>query len=318
MSLFQHRAVTEYDLKLLRVFKAVVENGGFAAAEDELGITRSTISIHMSSLETRLRLKLCSRGRSGFVLTPDGQVVYKACLKLFAALGEFSGAVSGLSQALSGELVILHADILDEQRLELLAQVVARLNQQAPELTITLDGERIDHIEQALLRDKAHIGLFPGYRKVAGLHYAPMFQEHLYLCCARSHPLFETDDANIDDALLAGFPAVMPGLEISPDGREQLKKLKPGASAYQFDSRKALIASGRFIGYLPYHYIQTDVEQGRFRFLKPECYHYPFEQSLVHKQGAAEPKKVDVFLDLMQHLIAQQGEKLSGTLPLSP
>ena len=42
------RIITEYDIKLLNVFKSVVENGGFAAAEDELGLTRSTISIHMN------------------------------------------------------------------------------------------------------------------------------------------------------------------------------------------------------------------------------------------------------------------------------
>lgn len=42
------KAITEYDLRLLRIFRTVVENGGFAAAENELGVTRSTISVHMS------------------------------------------------------------------------------------------------------------------------------------------------------------------------------------------------------------------------------------------------------------------------------
>ena len=61
------KSITEYDLRLLRIFISVVEHGGFAAAENSLGITRSTISVHMSNLETRMKLKLCLRGRGGFL-----------------------------------------------------------------------------------------------------------------------------------------------------------------------------------------------------------------------------------------------------------
>ncbi|GGW91050.1 LysR family transcriptional regulator [Alteromonas halophila] len=302
------RAITEYDLKLLKVFKSVVENGGFAAAEDELGITRSTISVHMSNLETRMRLTLCHRGRGGFVLTPDGQTVYQACLPLFSALGDFSHAVSQLSDEISGPLVVLHADVLDEARHALLARTVDTLLQQAPRLTLTLDGDRIENIEQALLKDKAHVGIFPGYRKMAGLSYSDTLQEPIYLCCAQHHPLFSVPDEQISDSLIATHAAVVPGVEISQAGREQLKKLKAGAHAYQFDSRKALIASGRFIGYLPGSHVQKEVTDGTFRLLQPARYQYNFAQSLVHKQVPAEPKKITLFRDaLNRHIHSEQG-----------
>ena len=55
--------VTDNDLRLLRVFRAVVACGGFAAAELELNINRSTISRHIKDLETRLGVTLCRRGR---------------------------------------------------------------------------------------------------------------------------------------------------------------------------------------------------------------------------------------------------------------
>lgn len=297
------KAITEYDLKLLRVFKSVVENGGFAAAEDELGITRSTISIHMNSLETRMGLTLCHRGRGGFVLTPDGQNVYQACLPLFAALGEFSNAVSRLSHDISGNMVIFHADILDDVRLDLLARTIDNMMKKAPKLHITLDGNRIENIEQALLKDKAHVGLFPGYRKMAGLAYNDTFDEPIYLCCAATHPLFNIPDEAIDDALIASHSAVVPGVEISQEGREQIRRLSAAACAYQFDSRKALIASGRYIGYLPESYIRQDVADKTFRILRPSRYQYNFSQSLVHKQVPAEPKKVAFFKEILQRQI---------------
>lgn len=301
------RAITEYDLKLLKVFKSVVENGGFAAAEDELGITRSTISVHMNNLETRMRLTLCHRGRGGFVLTPDGQTVYQACLPLFSALGDFSHAVSQLSDEIAGPLVILHADVLDDARHQLLAQTINALLKEAPGLRITLDGDRIENIEQALLKDKAHVGVFPGYRKMAGLSYTDTLNEPIYLCCERSHPLYTLPDDEITDRAVAEHPAVVPGVEISQQGREQLKKLTPGAYAYQFDSRKSLIASGRFIGYLPGSYVQKELENGDFRLLKPAHYQYNFAQSLVRKQVPAEPKKVELFSRVLSVRIQRSG-----------
>lgn len=289
----------------------MVENGGFAAAEDELGITRSTISVHMNNLETRMRLTLCHRGRGGFVLTPDGQTVYQACLPLFSALGDFSHAVSQLSDEIAGPLVVLHADVLDDARHRLLAKTINTLMTESPKLRITLDGDRIENIEQALLKDKAHVGIFPGYRKMAGLNYTDTLNEPIYLCCARAHPLFALSDDAITDALVAEHAAVVPGVEISQRGREQLKKLSREAHAYQFDSRKALIASGRFIGYLPGSYVDKELKDGEFRLLCPTRYQYNFAQSLVSKQVPAEPKKVALFCRVLnQHI--EQSDTWSG------
>jgi DNA-binding transcriptional LysR family regulator len=64
--------VTDTDLRLLQVFRAVVACGGFSAAELELNINRSTISRHIKDLESRLNGTLCRRGRSGFALTEEG------------------------------------------------------------------------------------------------------------------------------------------------------------------------------------------------------------------------------------------------------
>ena len=55
--------LTDMDIRLLRVFKSVVECGGMAAAELELNIGTSTVSRHVKDLETRLGLTLCRRIR---------------------------------------------------------------------------------------------------------------------------------------------------------------------------------------------------------------------------------------------------------------
>ena len=67
-------------IRLLRVFKTVIECGGFAAAEVELNISRPAISLAITELESLLNMRLCQRGRSGFSITEQGTQVYNSAL----------------------------------------------------------------------------------------------------------------------------------------------------------------------------------------------------------------------------------------------
>ena len=51
--------VTDFDVRMLKIFRSVVECGGFSVAESVLGIGRSAISQQMTELEQRLGLRLC-------------------------------------------------------------------------------------------------------------------------------------------------------------------------------------------------------------------------------------------------------------------
>lgn len=288
------KAITEYDLRLLRIFRTVVENGGFAASETELGVTRSTISVHMSNLESRMKLKLCSRGRGGFALTEDGQAVYHACIELFDSLNDFSMLVSSLGEELSGELTLLCADQLDNTMQKNLAEVIRYLHQKEPQLHLILDGDSIHNIERALLQDKAHLGLLPSYHQIEGLNYHTIYSEPIYLCCSEHHPYFELEDGEITPEMLAQSPSIHPGIDIDSDGREQLKKLNLSAKAYQFDTRKTLILSGCYIGYLPESYIQNELTTKQMRIIHSDSARYQFNLSMVFKKNPRETHKVEL------------------------
>lgn len=296
------KPVTEYDLRLLRIFVAVVEHGGFAAAETALGITRSTISVHMSNLETRMKLKLCLRGRGGFSLTEEGQAVYRAVIGLFDSLNDFSLLVGTLGKELSGELVILCTDQLDSAKQHKLAQVISQLHERAPNLHIVLDGDSISNIEQSLLKDKAHVGLIPGYQQIEGLNYSQIFSEPIYLCCGKRHPFFNRVDTLITNDDLAAFAAIHPGIDIDSSGKQQLKKLNLVARSYQFDTRKAMILSGKYIGYMPQSFIQQELNQGEIRIIKPSSRTYQINLSLVAKKTPREVNKVNLVTEIFNEV----------------
>ncbi len=291
------KPTTEYDLRLLRIFCTVVECGGFAAAENTLGITRSTISVHMGNLEARMKLKLCLRGRGGFSLTEDGLSVYRGVVNLFESLNDFSLLVETLGKELSGELVILCADQLDNSKQKKIAQVVQKIYDYAPNLHITLDNDSITNIQKLLLNDKAHVAVIPEFHHIDGLNYQALFKEPIYLCCAKEHEFFDRPDSTITSEELAKVPAIHPGIDLDNKGKEQLKKLNLLAKSYQFDTRKTMILSGRYLGYMPQSYIKDELDKGLIRIIKANQLTYQFNLSLVSKKFPREIKKSKLLID---------------------
>ena len=98
------------DLRMLRVFQAVVEAGGLSAAQGVLNLSLATISTQLSALETRLGVRLCRRGRGGFVLTPEGRAVYEEYGRLAGSIGQFEARVRRLKGELTGTFAVGLAD----------------------------------------------------------------------------------------------------------------------------------------------------------------------------------------------------------------
>ena len=92
-------------------------------------------------------------------------------------------------------------------------------------------------------------------------------------------------------------PAIHPGIDIDNTGREQLKKLNLAAKSYQFDTRKAMILSGRYLGFMPQSYIQKELNEGEIRIIQPSHLTYQFKLALVSKKTPREIKKVKLLQD---------------------
>lgn len=294
------RPVSEYDLRLLRIFKVVVECGGFSAAEPVLNITRSTISVHMSNLEARLKMRLAERGRGGFYLTDKGHKVYNALLILLRAIDDFAHEVASLDNPLEGELCLLCSDQVALTRQLKLPGIISALRESAPLLRPTVHSETIPNIEQALIEGKAHVGIMPDYRRIEGLVYQLAYREKFYLCIGAAHPLFSVADADISDAQIQQAPAIHPGVDVNVSGIAQFQHLNLSATAYQFDTRTPLVLSGCYMGFFPLSYIQGFLDRGEVRLLAPERRFYEVEHVVVTRQNAVNNAKIKHFFQAMQ------------------
>ncbi|MCU9951073.1 LysR family transcriptional regulator [Pseudomonas solani] len=291
--------VSDFDIRLLRIFRSVVECGGFSAAESVLGIGRSAISQQMSDLEQRLGLRLCQRGRAGFALTEEGREVYHSSLQLLSALESFRTEVNGLHLHLRGELNIGLTDNLVTLPHMRITHALARLKERGPDVVINIRMTPPSEVEQGVLDGRVHVGVVPQTVALSGLEYQPLYDERSLLYCAVGHPLFYADDAQLSDARLNEQEAIAPTFRLPADIQAHYQALHCTASASDREGMAFLILTGRYIGYLPDHYATFWVQQGRLRALKPSKRFYDLSLATVTRKGRRPHLVLESFLEAL-------------------
>ena len=264
------------DIRLLRVFKSVVECGGMAAAELELNIGTSTVSRHIKDLETRLGLTLCRRGRAGFAVTSEGQQIYSETLRLLAGVDAFRTSVDEIHKRMGGQLNIAMFDKTASNPEAHLGHAIALFTELAPEVSLHLHVAPLNAIERGVLDGQFQVGVIPGHRSSEALAYDELFSETMSLYCGTRHPLFGAPDEQVPpdwEALrahaFAGLGYHSPNMELS-----QQVRLSRKATAYDQESIATLILSGQYLGFLPDHYAQAFARTGQMQTLRPELFRY--------------------------------------------
>ncbi|SIS46531.1 LysR family transcriptional regulator [Neptunomonas antarctica] len=250
--------LADIDLRLLRVFKAVVDAGGFTAAEIRLNLANSTISNYISDLETRLDMRLCDRGRGGFSLTDHGLVVYNATLDLLGAMEQFSQRVNHSHNRIFGHLHLGFAEHMLGAHNSCIVDAVSSFSEQAPDVRVQISTMASDEVTTAVLDKQVDIGITVLPHAYPELDTLKLFDEEMQLYCAKNHPLYNRKSADISREELQQYkfvesPRLMPGREIYPD----MKLWNKQAKAHHQEARATLILSGHYLGILPRHLVSS-------------------------------------------------------------
>ena len=279
----------EVDIKRLRIFMAIVESGGFVQAQNELGISASTISVRMAELERSLGLRLCNRGRSGFSVTPEGEEVYRSCQSLLLAHDRFISSIGAVKGEISGELRlgIIDNAIFDPNLP--ISQALSDFYDLATEIEISLYTMSPSELERAVLDQRLHLGIGVFYHRLPGLRYVPICQERLILYCGRRHALYAADNDQLttDDLVHAGYIERTYGPTTSRLNRPI--QFESAAYSSSLEATALLIQTGKYIGFLPSYYARQWCDQGLLKpLLEDDVYVESEVSAIVHQQQQAE------------------------------
>ncbi|WP_334174082.1 LysR family transcriptional regulator [Pseudoxanthobacter sp.] len=279
-------SLSDSDLRLLRVFRTVVDCGGFSAAEVSLNKSKSAISLDISNLESRLGATLCQRGRAGFALTDEGQLVYLAALQLFTDLDKFRDRVSAGMRHLTGKVAVLLLDNLVSVAEAPLVEAFAAFGRQHPRVELHVESVSASGVERGILEGDAEIGISVVPRPVATLEMLPLFREELRLYCGAGHPLFAAAGPTADEILR--HPLVEPSTTDDPAFVALVGSFPISSRAGSLDTRILLILSGLHLGFLPPHYAARWVERGALRELAPQTFSSSNMFHLILKKSARQ------------------------------
>ncbi len=266
--------LSDMDLRLLRVFKSVVECGGMAAAELELNIGTSTVSRHIKDLETRLGLTLCRRGRAGFALTTEGQQIYTETLRLLAGADAFRSSVDEIHRRMGGQLNIAVFDKTASNPQAHIGEAIALFSELAPDVSLHLFVAPLNTIERGVLDGQFQVGVIPGHRSSETLAYDELFNETMFLYCGAQHALFSAESLEGDWNALRAYPFAGLGYHSPNMDLSQQMRLLRKATGYDQESIATLILSGKYLGFLPDHYAEAFVRSGRMRAVQPRLFRY--------------------------------------------
>ncbi len=294
--------VADYEIRLLRVFNAVVECGGFAAAATELNIGRSTISVHVANLEQRLNLKLCVRGRGGFSLTEEGVVVHELMQELFTSLDSFRAGINALYAELTGELKILASDTICLDSQAMIPEAIAEFSHHAPDVNVLLDVKGLTQIERMVINNKADIGFIPCHRELEGLDYTPLYTDDFHLYCSVKHPLYDCVDNKKLNQRIQTDKTVHAGIQTHEIVGKQLAGMNKGAISYFYEARLAMILSGAYIGFMPDKYVEEYVKGGELRMLLPKKKRFRLGVTAITRSHGRGNRARTLFVDIVRKL----------------
>lgn len=290
--------LSDSDIRLLRIFRAVVESGGLSAAEVELNMSVAAISMGIADLEKRLGLKLCQRGRAGFALSDEGGQVYQAALQVLAALENFRTEVNSIHAHLRGELNIGITDNLVSMSEHMrVTNSLAALRVRGPEVRINIRMMPPPEIEKSVLDGRMHIGVIPALRPLAGLEYLDLYSEQSRLYCGHNHALYARPEAEVQLQEVLACAAVLATGVLPDAARAFSQQMQGAATATDREGIAFLILAGEYIGFLPRHYAQRWVSEQRMREVLPRHFCFDTPYAAITRKGARPNLVLQTYLE---------------------
>lgn len=259
------------DLNDLRLFAAVVAQGGFSAASRALSVPKSRISRRIRALENALGVRLIERSTRRFAVTEIGQDVYRHARAALAEAETIEETAARLKSEPQGLVRVSCPPGADR----LLAIGLPAFVAGHPKLRIQMvvSNRRMNLIEDGIdvavrVRDRldtdADLQIRILGRTVSRLVAAPALLERL------GPPAALAD--------LKRFPTLghteLPGIDrwtlVGPDGEEQSFAHEPRLAATDFDILHQAAIDGLGVAYLPDLQHRLAVADGRLSVVLPQ------------------------------------------------
>lgn len=169
------------DVRQLRYFLAIVDNGGFGKAAEHILVSQPSLSQTIASLERELGVELFHRVGRTVRLSAAGEELVGHARVVVRDLEAAASAMDALRGVRSGRVDI---SSMPSPGIEPLTSMIAAFREQHPEISISVDGAfSSDEVLRAVGSGTAEIGLLGAARplRVPDVRVMPLMSQPLVL-----------------------------------------------------------------------------------------------------------------------------------------
>lgn len=190
------------DLKELKAFRTIIEEGTFSKAAKKLDYAQSTITNQIQRLEKELGIQLFKRGWDA-ELTEAGKIYAKEVGALIEHWNLVSEKAADLRKEERGNIVIGVTEILTEK---VLPNTIRKFSNHKPKVGCHFIVGSTDTLAKALMADDSLDFVCSGEpTDLKGLHFDSLYQEEISFIVNSNHILLKQKNLELMDILSYTF-----------------------------------------------------------------------------------------------------------------
>lgn len=293
----------------MEAFATVVDQGGFTDAARKMGISKSAVSKHVSSLEARLGARLLNRTTRRVSPTEIGLAYYDRARRVLNDAGEADALVTSMQSAPSG---LLRISVATDFGVNHLSPLLSRFLDEFPDITVNmvLDNRyvelisegfdmavRIGELEDSTLRARKFCETTK--RMIGSPSYFQKFGRPQRIDDLNDHKLLHYSSQSSGNVWKI----------TAPSGEKRQVRTAGWLSVNDGQSLLNAAISGLGIAYLPSYLYAGALDKGLVEDAIPSL---PVETQgvyAVYPPGRFTQPKVRAFIDFLVHAFADKGPR---------
>lgn len=194
-----------FDVKQLRVLRAVSEHGSFSAAADALAYTQPAVSQQIAALEKRAGTTLVDRGSRGVRLTDAGRALVEHAEVVIARLAAAEAELEAMAGIRGGRVRLASFPTAGAS---LLPPAVAEFTRRYPDVELNFVEQEPEEAAAALRAAELEIAIVFEYSRLEqpefdriyeGIELHPLVDDPMFLALPSGHPLAHRARVRLQD-----------------------------------------------------------------------------------------------------------------------
>ncbi|GAA0586118.1 LysR substrate-binding domain-containing protein [Caenispirillum bisanense] len=298
------------DLRQLRYFLAICDDGAFTRAAERLRVAQPALSAHVKALEEELGVELLLRTARGVVPTEQGARLAAHARRILAEVESLRDDIRGAGSVPSGPVAV---GIPTSLGMVLTVPLALAVRRALPQVTLRIAEGLSGHTLEWLRAGQLDLAIVFDVDTPQRLALTPLAQEGLWVIGPKDDPLLTAAGAaGLPFAEAAGLPLILTGAphglrrEVERTARETGAPLNVILELDALEHIKALVEGGAGYAILSRRVAARELDQGRLAgaaIIAPTIDRtiqlaHPSDRPLSIAAGAVRGLLLDIVADL--------------------